>query len=100
MSLAKRDKRPSGGKQFQKGENWFTNGIINIHAFECPEGFWQGVTQRKKSNKKNVSKSLHQKEAVKAFKQKQAADYRKYKEMHNYIKWKEFLKIYKNLNFN
>ena len=100
MSLAKKGIQPLFGKQFQKGEHWFTNGVKNVHSFECPDGFWEGRTPKRKPVQKGISKSLHQKEAIKAFKQKQSADYRRYKEIHPYIKWREFLKIYKDLNFN
>lgn len=30
------------------GRHYYTNGIINKMAFECPEGFWLGYTRRKK----------------------------------------------------
>lgn len=29
-----------------KGKNGYTNGIKNVYAFECPEGFWPGITKR------------------------------------------------------
>lgn len=31
-----------------KGKHPFTNGIKNIYAFECPEGYWKGLTKFKK----------------------------------------------------
>lgn len=27
-----------------KGRKWYTNGIKNCMAFECPEGYWKGIT--------------------------------------------------------
>lgn len=30
-----------------KGKKYWTNGVITITAFECPEGFWHGITRRK-----------------------------------------------------
>jgi hypothetical protein len=29
------------------GRKWYTNGITNVMAFACPEGFYTGKTQRK-----------------------------------------------------
>lgn len=25
-----------------KGKHWFTNGVVNTLAFDCPEGYWKG----------------------------------------------------------
>jgi hypothetical protein len=33
----------NGGKA-TKGMHWYTNGVVNTKAFECPEGFWNGMT--------------------------------------------------------
>jgi len=30
-----------------QGIHRYTNGVINIRRFECPEGFWPGVTKKK-----------------------------------------------------
>lgn len=99
ISLARKGKEPTGGKQIQKGENWFTNGVVNIHAFECPTGFRKGKTVKRIRNQKGVAKSEHHKKALKSFCEKRSLDFKKYKESHPYITWREFLKIYKNLNF-
>ena len=32
----------------KKGKKRFTNGIINVIRFECPPGFWPGVTRHKR----------------------------------------------------
>lgn len=32
------------------GRHYYTNGVINKMAFECPEGFWSGYTIRRKKN--------------------------------------------------
>ena len=32
----------------QKGRHWYTNGLINTMANECPKGFWPGRTQELK----------------------------------------------------
>lgn len=29
----------------ERGKTWFTNGIRNTRAFECPDGFWKGFTR-------------------------------------------------------
>lgn len=31
-----------------KGKHWFNNGLSNVAAFECPEGFVKGMLKRKK----------------------------------------------------
>lgn len=31
-----------------KGQHWFNNGIEEIHAYECPEGFTNGRLKKKK----------------------------------------------------
>lgn len=30
-----------------KGKRYFTDGTRNVLAFECPEGFWRGMTKRR-----------------------------------------------------
>lgn len=35
-----------GFPPMQKNIPWFTNGITNIKAAECPDGFWRGKTQK------------------------------------------------------
>jgi len=34
-----------------KGRKFFTNGIVNVQQFECPEGFWPGLTRKKKAGR-------------------------------------------------
>ena len=29
-----------------KGSKWYTNGIVSVMRNECPEGFWEGVTNK------------------------------------------------------
>lgn len=43
LSIAKQgNKNPMYGKSAVKGSKWYNNGIINIRAFECPNGFVAG----------------------------------------------------------
>lgn len=37
--------------EINKGRHWYTDGTINVHAHECPEGFKPGMTRRKKNGK-------------------------------------------------
>lgn len=43
-----------GGKGKHKGKHWFTNGIINISAKECPEGFHAGRTVSDETRRKQA----------------------------------------------
>lgn len=31
-----------------KGKHWFTNGIVNTLAYDCPEGYWKGKIKHEK----------------------------------------------------
>lgn len=33
-----------------KGGHWWTNGVINVVCFKCPEGFFAGKTHKKRKN--------------------------------------------------
>ena len=35
------------GKSATKGTKWYNNGIVNIRAIECPDGFVHGVLKNK-----------------------------------------------------
>lgn len=48
----KRLNRSSNGKS-PKGTHWYTNGVKDIMAFECPEGFVRGRTNIDLSGEKN-----------------------------------------------
>ena len=36
--------------KMQTGKKWFTNGIINVFTYSCPEGYVSGMTRRKSKN--------------------------------------------------
>ena len=50
--LSEETKRKMGEASKQRHNNlnrhYYTNGVVNKMAFECPEGFWLGYTRRKK----------------------------------------------------
>ena len=47
--LRKRVSEKLKGKPcINKGKKWFTNGIENKMSFTCPEGFWEGMTTKRK----------------------------------------------------
>lgn len=31
---------------YTKGKKWFTNGVENVLMFDCPKGFWAGMTRK------------------------------------------------------
>lgn len=45
-----RSKRP---QQYGRGTHFYTNGIVNIRAKECPQGFKKGRTMNKLIGKNN-----------------------------------------------
>ena len=51
--LNKKYRKPNGEEQRKKlkerylGNYWYNNGIINVSAKECPEGFVAGIIKRK-----------------------------------------------------
>ena len=47
--LSERFKNDNPGKKFI-GYHWYNDGIKNIHALECPEGFKAGKLQRRKED--------------------------------------------------
>lgn len=42
----KGENNPMHGKSAVKGSKWYNNGIKNIRAYECPEGFVEGVLKK------------------------------------------------------
>jgi len=52
--LNKKYRKPNSEEQRKKlkeryfGNHWYNNGIINVSAKECPEGFVAGIIKRKK----------------------------------------------------
>lgn len=41
-------KKVSGENNQAYGKHWYTNGIVNYFGFECPNGFYKGVTRKNK----------------------------------------------------
>lgn len=46
ISEAHKGKKNSDSwKEKMIGRKWFTDGNVNVRQFECPEGFWKGMTR-------------------------------------------------------
>jgi hypothetical protein len=73
------------------GRRWFTNGSTNKFCYECPNGYWEGMTKTNNSSFKNTNIQYKCKNAVK----ERSIAYKEYKLKGGALSWNEFQKEYK-----
>lgn len=56
VSQETRDKRANSMKAKNKGKHHYTNGVDEVLAYECPEGYWPGSLITKAREHPNVTK--------------------------------------------
>ena len=74
-----------------RGRKWFTNGFTNKFCYECPDGYWEGMTKVNNSSFKNTNTQYKCKKAV----EERSTAYKDYKLKGGTLNWNEFQKEYK-----
>ena len=73
------------------GRKWFTNGFTNKFCYECPNGYWEGMTKVNNSSFKNANVQYKCKNAIR----ERSIAYKDYKLKGGTLSWNEFQKEYK-----
>ena len=82
--LNKKSCEKRGGKGTNAGKHSYTNGVINVFAYECPEGFWPGRLKAKATEEQKLKYKESAKKRCQdpAYVEKLAAPLKKYYEEH------------------